>query len=105
MEEFANSFARDYFFNESQLKYISPLISNEYAIKKYSETNNIHPSFIYSFYCWDKKNVWGTYQKFIPSAKKMLQKINISLVDFNSIKESEPIIKEILEPQTLSNGK
>jgi HTH-type transcriptional regulator / antitoxin HigA len=106
IEEYANEFARDYFLQESQIKYITPFINNPFMVNEYAKKQNIHPSLIYAFYCWNmehtnNKKVWSFYQQYFPTTKKMLTHIN--LIPFD-IEKLEGIIiehKTILESQNI----
>lgn len=103
IEDFANSFARDYFLSESQLRYMSPLINNPYMVSNYAKQIEVHPSLIYAFYCWNQehrhnKKVWALYAKYFPSAKKVLSGINVTPFDFDTLEESIIEVKKVLEP-------
>jgi HTH-type transcriptional regulator/antitoxin HigA len=65
----ADDFAREYLFSNAKLERIKPHINNPTVIAEFAKANNIHPSIIYIFYCWDAKEtdkkVWGKFDQFL----------------------------------------
>ncbi len=102
IEEKADSFARDFFMDESKFHYIKKYINNHFLVSKFAKENEIHVSMVYSFYTWYQnkiyeKNYHGAFRNYYPNYKNALNKLNpISWGDI-SIKETSEKIKAILE--------
>lgn len=97
-EDKANEFAREYLFSADRTKYIAPFIDNEHLVKEYARQSQVHPSFIYSFYNYDKSNqgysnAWSRYKQYFPDLKLTLKNFNAHSWDRN-LEESINIIKE-----------
>lgn len=98
-EDLANDFARDFLFSKEKSKYIEPFIDNEYVINEYARECQIHPSFIYNFYMYDKnelgnKFVWGKYNKYFPDIKSAIKSFNLNPFEKESLKEVAKELKK-----------
>jgi Zn-dependent peptidase ImmA (M78 family) len=94
-EEKADNFARDFLLNESRLKYASGYIQSPYHIEKMAQEWSVHPSIIYSFYCY-KTEEWNFYSKYIPKMDEALELLNTHPFEKESLFESAKEIKELL---------
>jgi Zn-dependent peptidase ImmA (M78 family) len=97
-EDKANAFAREYLFSADRTKYIAPFIDNEHLIREYAKQSQVHPSFIYSFYNYDKSNqgysnAWSRYKQYFPDLKQTLKNFKLAHWD-QDIAESIKMIKE-----------
>ncbi|RMB60543.1 hypothetical protein EAX61_06895 [Dokdonia sinensis] len=76
----ADAFAREYFFSTSKTNEVRGLIKNDNYIREFALSNNVHPSFIYTFYAWDTpdadKYSWARAKKFNPDTTRLLRKID-----------------------------
>jgi hypothetical protein len=63
-EEEANDFARQYLFSDEKMKTIKPRINDPRIVKYFAEQNHVHPSIIYTFYCWDAGEGDSSYAKY-----------------------------------------
>jgi HTH-type transcriptional regulator / antitoxin HigA len=70
-EDAANSFARRYLLDDDKIKAIESDIDDPYYVKNFARSYNIHESIVYAIYGYSK-NVFGKYQKLIPSAKSAI---------------------------------
>jgi HTH-type transcriptional regulator / antitoxin HigA len=98
----ADKFAKNYLFSDEKLNYIRPLISNVLVVNRFANSNGIHPSIIYDFYCWDlqerySKDHWKFYRKYIPSSDVALSQIRIGLFDYKELNNSIAEIKREFE--------
>jgi HTH-type transcriptional regulator / antitoxin HigA len=92
-EDDADYFAKEMLFSQEKLNYIRYMMNSPAMVVQYAEKNSVHPSIIYSFYCWDEerkgKKVWGLYDKFIPNSDKPLKAVKTNPWDkrtlFNEI--------------------
>lgn len=101
-EELANIFARDLLFPLKNLEFVTPFITSEALVNEYAINNNIHPSIIYSFYCYERnkagKNVYSKFMKYIPTSEKLLTAVQSNPFESINITDGIDKIKEILEP-------
>jgi DNA-binding Xre family transcriptional regulator len=65
-EQEANSFARQYLFSDEKMNAVKPHIDEPRFVKYFAEENHIHPSMIYTFYCWDMNDdkMYGKHKKY-----------------------------------------
>lgn len=89
-EEDANYFAREILFPQEKLEYIKPLINNHSLVVAYAEKNRVHPSIIYSFFCYHEqkqrnKDLYGVFQQYFGSPDKALNAIKTNPWDKESI--------------------
>lgn len=94
-EEKADKFATDFFLNESRLKYASSYINSDYHIKKLADEWSVHPSIIYSFYCY-KNGDWQFYSKYIPKMDEAVSLLNTHPFESESLFEAAEKIKELI---------
>jgi len=92
-EEEADNFAREYLYSNDKLKTVTPYIFQHPLIVDNANTNQVHPSLIYIFYCFDNagsdKRVWGKFRKRIPSIDKTIEALG------NNPWQNRKTIKEI----------
>lgn len=94
-EERADNFARQFFLDDSRMKFIHPYIGSEYHVQKYAKEWGIHPSLIYAFHCFDTKQ-WGLFSQHIPDMTSAIKHINASPFDKETLQESIKYIKETI---------
>lgn len=94
-EEKADDFAREYLLSESRYKFAKGYITSNLHIEKFAKEWGIHPSIIYSFYCFDTKE-WAFYNKYIPNMEVALQLLNTHPFEQDSLLESARRIKEVI---------
>ncbi len=79
-EQEADTFARQYLFNDAKMQEILPHISDEYFINNFARTYHIHPSIIYIYYCYDKgaenKSVWAKFRRHMPEIKDCIKSLS-----------------------------
>lgn len=88
----ADDFARQYLFSDEKMAAIRPHIHEPQFVKYYSAQNHVHPSIVYSFYCWDtgEDQAWRRFSKnmIIPEYTGLLEKFKSSeLEKFGSVQE------------------
>ncbi len=98
-EDKANDFAREYLFSAERSKYISSFINNELIVKEYAKQSQVHPSFIYNFYNFDKylqgdNYAWSMYKSYFPDIKLAISRLNTNPWDKEKIEESIMHLKE-----------
>ena len=94
-EEKANIFARNYFVNESRMKFAKAYIRSDFHIKELANKWGIHSSLIYAIHCYETEE-WALYNKYIPSSKETLDLINTHPFEQDCLIESVNKLKEIL---------
>lgn len=76
----ADTFAREYLFSSEKMKVVSSQINNEGFVSRYAKAFDVHPSIIYSFYCWDNvtsdEDVFKKYKKYLITAREALTTID-----------------------------
>jgi len=101
-EQYADHFAMEMLFPKEKLNFVKSIISSPNLVSQYAKENSIHPSIIYSFYCYEEKekgnNVYGFYQKYFGSSEKLFNQIRTNPYNKESISEEINAIKKILEP-------
>jgi HTH-type transcriptional regulator/antitoxin HigA len=98
-EDKADDFAREYFLPHDKAKFIYKFIDNPLLVNNFAKENQIHPSLIYNFYCWDmvaigKGNFWGKYKHHQPDIKPALKDINVDPFDRERIEQTVDYLKE-----------
>lgn len=98
-EEKANEFAREYLFSNDKSKYIEAFIFDEILVEQYAKKSQVHPSFIYSFYNYDRqlagdRFAWSRYKEFFPDVKRSIRNLNTNPWEKETIQESVELIKE-----------
>lgn len=103
-ETYADHFAMEMLFPKDKLNFVRSLIKSPELINRYAEENSIHPSIIYSFFCYDENekgnNLYPYYTKFFGKPDKLFKQIRTNPYDKESIIEEIKSIKKILEPTT-----
>ncbi|MDD3502364.1 MAG: pirin [Candidatus Cloacimonetes bacterium] len=94
-EERADDFAREYLLSETRFKFAKGYITSNLHIEKLAKEWGVHPSIIYSFYCFDTKE-WAFYKKYIPNMEVALQLLNTHPFEQDSLLESARRIKEVI---------
>lgn len=94
-EEGADNFARDYFLNESRLKFVSAYIGSPISIEELAKRWGIHPSIIYAIYCY-KTNRWALYNQYIPKMTEAIELLNTHPFEKESLKESIQEMKDLI---------
>lgn len=94
-EERADNFAREYLLSETRLKFAKGYIRSNLHIEKFAKEWGVHPSIIYSFYCYDT-NEWAFYNKYIPKMEIALKLLNTHPFEQDSLLESARRIKEVI---------
>ncbi len=89
-EEKANEFARDFFFDYQEYRFIKPHIHSNYFVSKYARTHGIHQSIIYSHFQYfieqkEGKNYWGAFKEFFPDVSRATKNLNPLTWDKNLI--------------------
>ena len=94
-EDKADYFAQRFLLSNDKLRFIEGYINSPTNVSEYARQWGIHPSFIYSTYCY-KYNTWAKYSKYIPDTSKALRLINTNPFEANELIESADKIKQIL---------
>ena len=101
-EEYANTFARELLFPLKNIDFVSSFINSHALIVEYADKHLIHPSIIYSFYCYEKNrngtNLYSKYSKYILSSKDILKIVKTNPFDKVKLEDGIQRIKQILEP-------
>ena len=103
-EEDADWFAREMLFPREFMNYIKHLINSPASVAKYAEEKRVHPSIIYSFFCYEMnkengKNMYGLYQQYFGKTDIALKSIKTNPFDKESIFEEISLIKKRLSAQ------
>lgn len=76
-EDLADYFACEMLFPEENLQYIQNFIKSPLIVNNYAEKHNVHPSIIYSFYCYDQdkkgNKYYGAFSQFFGKSDKALK--------------------------------
>ncbi len=78
----ADNFARDYLFSHEKSNYIRPLINNEIAVKEFARSSQVHESFVYNYYNYDRNEAGDKYAW--TRFKDKFPKVELATKDFNS---------------------
>ncbi len=105
-EEDADYFAREILFPQEKLEYIKPLINNPALVASYAEKNRVHPSIIYSFFCYHEKkqrnkDLYAIFQHHFGKPDRALQTIRTNPWDKESIYQE---IEEVKKKLAISNA-
>lgn len=95
-EDKADYFAQQYLLSDDKLQFISYYIDASTFVREYAEKWKIHPSIIYSTYCYKHRNCWARYASYIPNMQKSLRMLNTSLFELETLSENAEKIKELL---------
>lgn len=91
----ADDFAREYLLNDSRLRFASGYIGSNKHIEKLAKEWGVHPSIIYSIYCY-KTNEWAFYSKYIPKMDEAITLLNTHPFEKETLIESAKKIKELI---------
>jgi len=94
-EDKADNFAQQFLLGDDKLKFIEGYINSPYNVSKYAQQRGIHPSIIYSTYCY-KYKTWAKYSKYIPDTSKALRLINTNPFKVGELVENAEKIKKLL---------
>lgn len=102
-EEYADYFACEMLFPQEKLDYIKHMIQSSVLVNDYAEKNKVHPSIIYSFYCYEQKTKYNNdqyafYSKYFGKSEKALQAVKTNPLNKKTIFEEIEKIKKILTP-------
>lgn len=105
-EEYADYFACEMLFPQKKLDYIKHMIQSSALVNDYAEKNKVHPSIIYSFYCYEQKakynkDYYPYYSQYFGKSEKALQAVKTNPLNKKTIFEEIEKIKKIL---TLTNA-
>ena len=85
----ADNFAREYFFSRKKLEEIKPCLRDQEYVEETAKDNNIHPSFIYTYYAfeYDKEDrmAWARAKRQTPPVSKAVYRLE------NPFNKSVPI--------------
>ena len=103
-EDDADYFACEMLFPKEKLNFIKPIINSPVLVAEYAEKNKIHPSIIYSFYCYEEKknngkDFYGLYQKYFGKPDKTLKIVRTHPWDKESIYQEIEVMKQRLVAQ------
>ncbi|GAB4047840.1 transporter [Spirosoma litoris] len=97
----ADRFAREMLFPQEYMNYIKHLINAPMAVSQYAQDKRVHPSIIYSFFCYQKKqeegkNLYGVFQKYFGKTEKAVKAVKSNPFDKESIFQEIENIKQRL---------
>lgn len=91
----ADTFAREYLFSGEKMKVVSPQIGNETFVNRYARAFDVHPSLIYSLYCWENldsnEDVYKKYGKHLIGAREALVAIDPDSINDILLKKKTPV--------------
>lgn len=100
-EEMANHFARTMLFSDEKLNYIESMIDVSGIVAEYAKKNEVHPSIVYNFYCYDQakkgRNLYAKYSHFFGKAEKATKLMKISPTESITVLEDLEKLKQVLE--------
>lgn len=105
-EESADYFACEMLFPKNKLDFIKSAIRSHSYVLDYAQQNKIHPSIIYSFYCYDQKDKhnndeYALYQSYFGKSEKAIALVKSNPFDKKTIYEGILKIKQILNPEII----
>jgi len=97
-EKQANEFARGFLFSREKLAVAKAHINNRKFLAEYAEKNQVHISFIYTYYAWDfdkqDPKAWARAANNNPSFTNFIQEIENPWTDSKPIKEHVADLKK-----------
>lgn len=103
-EDMADYFACEMLFPKENLDYIKHMIKSPVLVDDYAEKCKVHPSIIYSFYCFeqkkDGKDHYPFYRKHFGKSDKAIQVVKTHPWNKETIYEEIEKVKKILTPNT-----
>lgn len=101
-EDMADYFACEMLFPQENLNYIKHMIQSPMLVTDYAEKAKVHPSIIYSFYCYEMdkkgKNYYPAYSKYFGSPEKAIKMVRTNPWNKETIFEEIQKVKQILTP-------
>ncbi len=101
-EKYADYFAMQILFSEEKLAFVKSIIKSPVLVEQYAKENQVHPSIIYSFYCFDEQekgnNYYPLYQKYFGKSSVLLKQVKSNPYTKETIQDEIEYIKQILEP-------
>jgi HTH-type transcriptional regulator / antitoxin HigA len=100
-EDAADDFSREYLFSSEKSRYISPFINDELLVNDFAKKSQIHPSFVYIYYNYDRSSQgfaksWGKYAKYIPDSTAAVKYLNTNPWDKETIAQSVEMVKKMV---------
>lgn len=97
-EDKANEFARNYFLPPEKAKFIYKYIDSSLLVNNFAKDNQLHPSLIYNFYCYDmetngKGSYWARYKQYQPDITLALRDINVNPFDKERVEDTVQYLK------------
>lgn len=75
----ADNFAREYLFSKKKLEEVKLYLKDEEHIEEVAKSNNVHPSFIYTYYAFDYDKIdrmaWARARRHTPPIKKAVHRL------------------------------
>ncbi|RZK28080.1 MAG: transporter, partial [Hymenobacter sp.] len=103
-EELADYFACEMLFPQENLNYIQHSIQSPMLVAAYGEKMKVHPSIIYSFYCYEQnklgKNCYALYNQYFGNPDKALKMVKTNPWNKESIYMEIEKARKILIPTT-----
>lgn len=100
-EDLADYFSMEMLFPKEKLNYIKHMIKMPAIVMEYAEQNKVHPSIIYSFYCYDEnkkgRNYYPLYRQYFGKPDKALKSIQTNPWNKETIFEEIKKVKSALE--------
>lgn len=101
-EDMADYFACEMLFPKENLDYIKHMIKSPVLVNDYAEKCKVHPSIIYSFYCYSQKqegkDYYPFYAKHFGKSDKAIQIVKTHPWNKETIYEEIEKVKKILTP-------
>lgn len=103
-EEMADYFACEMLFPQESLNYIKHSIQSPMLVAAYAEKMKVHPSIIYSFYCYEQskqgKNCYALYNQYFGNPEKALKMVKTNPWNKETIYIEIEKARKILIPTT-----
>ena len=94
-EDRADYFAQQILLSDDKLNFIEGYINSHINVLSYAQQWGIHPSIIYSTYCY-KYDAWAKFNKYIPNTTKALKTINMNPFESSELVQNAKQIKKLL---------
>ena len=111
-EDMADSFARDRLFPKGKLDIIRPMIDSPAYVEQFAAKQQVHPSIIYDFHCYEEKvargrDVYARYQQYFGSSEKAIELVKTNPFERESVYDGLDVIQKIYEfsPEQLNHSK
>lgn len=97
-EKSADNFAKEFLFSSENMSQIKPHINNRKFIIEFAEKNQIHESFLYTYYAYEygklDKKAWSRAKLYNPSFERGLKRIENNWLNSTSIDDHVKYLKE-----------